>query len=60
MARIEEEFPLIMAMLILCLSQAVSLLSPDTCEILFPISEMKLLDDLPITPVVSTASGSNL
>ena len=52
--------PRTMAAEILCRSQCVSLLSPVTPVILCPISDMSFPVDLPQTPVVSKARGSNL
>ena len=43
-----------------CFSHMDSLLSPDVCEILFPISWTKILVEGPYTPEVSMAIGSNL
>ena len=58
-AMIEEALPLTIAIDSLCLSQCVSRLSPVTAEIRLPSSDTNLELDLPYTPVVSMASGSN-
>ena len=57
-ARIEAELPLIMAMDILCRSQAVSRLSPVTSVMRRPSSAINFLEESPVTPLVSTESGS--
>ena len=59
-ARIDDEFPFMIAIEMRWRSHVVSLLSPDLWVILLPISEINLLELLPQTPVVSTARGSNL
>ena len=43
-----------------CFNHIVSLLSPVFSEILFPISEIRILEEGPKTPEVSMATGSNL